>query len=87
PDPVAVLMEMRRVLRRDGTLYALDWCSDYKTIRFRNALLRLVDPAHHSTYTTEKIHVQLEEARFRITRYETFRSGTYGLYYTEAVPE
>lgn len=85
-QPVAALREMRRVLRRSGRLFALDWSRDFPIMRLRDVVLQAVDPAHVRMYTSDELRRLFRDAELDILRLETFRSGTYGLVFAGASP-
>ena len=64
--PAQVLAEVERVLRADGRLILLDWCRDFWTCRAMDAVLRRVDPAHHTCYTLDELRGLLQAARFDV---------------------
>ena len=53
--PAATLGEMRRVVRPGGRVAVLDWCRDFRAMRWMDALLRRVDPAHRCVFTTAEL--------------------------------
>ena len=64
--PAESLAEMRRVLRRSGTLVLVDWCDDYRSCKLCSAWLKWTDPAFHRTYSLTRCRQQLEAAGFQM---------------------
>lgn len=85
-NPTAALREMRRVLRRNGRLFVLDWSCDFTIMRLRDAILRAIDPAHVRTYSSTELRRLFRDAGLDVLRFETFQSGTYGLAFAAASP-
>lgn len=78
-DPVAALGEMQRVARPSGRVVVLDWCRDFRAMRWMDALLRRVDPAHRRVFTTVELRGLLREAGLAPTRTRRFRHWWWGL--------
>ena len=83
-DPVICLREMRRVLHPQGRLRMIDWSRNDPIMRLRDSVLRLVDPAHVRTYARDEVSVMLDKAGFTLHRIESFRCGSYALFFVEA---
>lgn len=75
PDPAAGLAEIARVLKPEGRVAITDWCDDYLACRVADALLRILEPAHHRTYGTKTFERLLREAGFHGIRIESYRIG------------
>jgi len=74
-DPVAALIEMRRVLRDGGDLVLTDWCADYLACRIRDAYRRLASPAHVKVYRGEDCLRLLKEAGFPHADVDRYKIG------------
>ncbi|WP_409197272.1 class I SAM-dependent methyltransferase [Chroococcidiopsis cubana] len=72
-DPVAALVEMKRVLQPHGRVVILDWCKDYLLCRLCDLVLKFFDPAYQQCYTEAEFHHLLELAGFDIHRATRFR--------------
>jgi ubiquinone/menaquinone biosynthesis C-methylase UbiE len=79
-DPVAALIEMRRVLRSGGVLAVTDWCGDYLGCRVRDAYRRLVSPGHVKVYRGEDCLPLLRKAGFLYADIDRYKvSASWGL--------
>jgi ubiquinone/menaquinone biosynthesis C-methylase UbiE len=84
--PAAALGEMRRVARPGGRVVVLDWCRDDRAMRWMDALLRRVDPAHRRVFTGAEVRALLREARLAPERVRRFRYWWWGLMVAGARP-
>lgn len=86
-NPQAVLAEMKRVLKPDGTVVILDWCKDYLLCRLCDIVLKVFDPAYKQCYTQAEFHDLLTAAGFNIYRATKVRFGlVWGLMVATATP-
>jgi ubiquinone/menaquinone biosynthesis C-methylase UbiE len=86
-EPLAVLAEMRRVLKPGGQLTILDWCRDFPVCAACDVVLSVLDPAHKQCYTRREFHALLAEAGFAIHRARRVRFGAvWGLMVATASP-
>ena len=67
-DPIAALIEMKRVLKPDGELVILDWCKDDWLCQLYDLVLKRIDPAYKQCYTQADFHSFLDTAGFTIRR-------------------
>lgn len=67
-DPIAALLEMKRVLKPDGDLIILDWCKDDLLCRLYDFVLKQFDPAYRQCYTQAEFHRFLQTTGFTIHR-------------------
>ena len=74
-DPIASLVEMKRVLKPDGRIVILDWCKDYWGCKILDLALKVVDSAYQYCYTQKEFHDLLIKAGFEIRRDTKFRHG------------
>lgn len=85
-DPIAALMEMKRVLQPTGKVVILDWCRDFLLCRVCDVVLKLFDPAHQRCYTEGEFHGLLTSAGFEVVRSRRIRFGwVWGLMVATAV--
>jgi ubiquinone/menaquinone biosynthesis C-methylase UbiE len=73
PDPLAGLVECRRVLRRGGRLVITDWCDDFLLCRVCDRLLRLRYGAAHRVYGAGDCERLLLTAGFEAPRIERYK--------------
>ncbi|MEH2264614.1 class I SAM-dependent methyltransferase [Nostoc sp.] len=87
-DPNAALIEIKRVLKPDGTVIILDWCKDYLLCRVCDFILKLVDPAYKQCYTQSEFHSLLKSAQFDIKRATKFQFGVvWGMMIATVTPQ
>jgi ubiquinone/menaquinone biosynthesis C-methylase UbiE len=76
-DPLAALIEMKRVLKSDGKVVILDWCKDYFFCQILDITLKIFDPAHQQCYTQDEFHHLLTSANFAVSRATKVRFGVF----------
>lgn len=87
-NPLAALIEMKRVLKRGGKIVILDWCRDYLICRLCDLFLKVFDPAYRQCYTQHQLNFFLTEAKFRILKAQRFRANSiWGMMVAEGFPE
>ncbi|GAB1544511.1 methyltransferase domain-containing protein [Scytonema sp. NUACC21] len=87
-NPLAALVEIKRVLKPDGTVIILDWCKDYLLCRICDFILQLVDPAYQQCYTECEFHSFLKSAQFDIKRATKFTFGVvWGMMAVTVIPK
>jgi len=74
-DPIAALLEMKRVLKPEGELIILDWCKDDLLCRLYDFVLKQFDRAHQHCYTQNEFHQLLNRTGFEVQRATRFRTG------------
>lgn len=72
-QPVRVMDEFRRVLRRGGWLVLTDWCDDFLACKICDRVLRIVDRAHYRTYGLEQCGDLLTKAGFHVDEARRFK--------------
>ncbi|RCJ16096.1 methyltransferase type 11 [Nostoc sp. ATCC 43529] len=76
-DPLAALIEMKRVLKPNGKVVILDWCKDYLFCKILDIILKIFDPAHQQCYTQEEFHRFLSSTNFVVSRATKVRFGLF----------
>ncbi len=74
-DPLAALIEMKRVLKPDGKVVIIDWCKDYFFCKVLDITLKIFDPAYQQCYTQNEFHGLLTSANFTVSRATKVRFG------------
>jgi ubiquinone/menaquinone biosynthesis C-methylase UbiE len=74
-DPDTAFTEIRRVLRPGGRVAITDWCGDSLLVRFRDRVLRRLDPAHGRVWRSVELAALLADAGFTDVRIERWRMG------------
>ncbi len=72
-SPEASLAELRRVLRPEGTLVLIDWCSDFPLTRWYGRRLSRTDPSVIRVYSSCECRTLLEGAGFQVERTDRAR--------------
>ncbi|MGF1992263.1 MAG: class I SAM-dependent methyltransferase [Nostoc sp. ZfuVER08] len=76
-EPLAALIEMKRVLKPNGKVVILDWCKDYLFCQILDIILKIFDPAHQQCYTQDELHHFLSCANFVVSRGTKVRLGIF----------
>ena len=63
------------VKKPEGRVAITDWCDDYLACRVADALLRILEPAHHRAYGTKTFERLLRKAGFHGIRIDRYRIG------------
>ncbi|SRR5712691_3549492 len=80
PDPHHALMEIRRVLRKNGQLVITDWCDDFVACRLCDAFLRWRDVSHQKIFSQTECTALLKESGFQVFRIDRYKiSWLWGL--------
>jgi ubiquinone/menaquinone biosynthesis C-methylase UbiE len=74
-NPIAVLTEMRRVLKPNGKVIILDWCKDFFFCKVFDIFLKFFDEAYEQCYTQKELHCFLKDTNFVIHRATKVRFG------------
>jgi ubiquinone/menaquinone biosynthesis C-methylase UbiE len=86
-DPADALIEIRRVLRDEGTLVVTDWCSDYLACRLCDRYLRWRNPAYRPAFSSAEIEALLARSGFEVAQLDRYRiSWIWGLMTVAARP-
>lgn len=72
-EPVAALIEMRRVLRPDGQLVITDWCGDYWSCRMFERYQRLCGHDHARVYRARDCKQLLEASDYVAVQIDTYK--------------
>ncbi len=72
-NPALALMEMKRVLNKEGRIVITDWCGDYFICRVCNFLSGKFRPAHYRIYGEKKLRALLHQAGFTRVRIDSYK--------------
>lgn len=78
-DAAAALREFRRVLKAEGTLVLVDWCRDFPLMRFRDAVLHVIDHQRRQIRRLQDLVDLVEAAGFAIQTRQRFKTGLWGM--------
>jgi SAM-dependent methyltransferase len=80
PDPQHALIEIRRVLKKNGQLVITDWCDDFIACRICDAFLRWRDVSHQRIFSQTECRALLEDSGFQVLRTDRYKiSWLWGL--------
>lgn len=86
-NPDASVLEMRRVMVKEGRLIIIDWCKDFPLCWLCDVVLQFLDSAHQQCYTQAEFHRFIDSAGLTIERSRRVRLGwIWGLMVVTAVP-
>jgi ubiquinone/menaquinone biosynthesis C-methylase UbiE len=74
-QPEGSLVEMRRVVKSEGSVVILDWCRDYFSCRLLDGVLRLIEPGYVRCYAEDEFHRLLTNAGLEIRSASRVRFG------------
>lgn len=74
PHPDHALAEFHRVLKKNGRLLLLDFCTDYPTTFIFDRFARLFHKAHHKAYSAAAVEEMLKKHKFSITGFKTWKA-------------
>lgn len=76
-DPLALMKEIKRVVKKGGSVVMMDWSRDYLVCRLRDLAHRIRDPAHRRCYSQKELRHLFEVSNFRVTFEQKFRIGLF----------
>ncbi len=74
PHPNQALNEFYRVLKKNGRLLLLDFCTDFAATRILDAFSRVFHRAHHKAYGTDEMVEILKKHKFKVISVKTFKA-------------
>jgi ubiquinone/menaquinone biosynthesis C-methylase UbiE len=74
PHPEHALKEFQRVLKKNGKLIFVDYCTDYPTTKIYDLVARMFHKAHHKAYSSEYVEELLKKYKFKITTFKTWKA-------------
>jgi ubiquinone/menaquinone biosynthesis C-methylase UbiE len=78
-DAPKALREFRRVLKTDGTLVLVDWCRDFPFMKFRDAVLAVIDHQRRKIRLLRELVELVESSGFAIQTRRRFKTGLWGM--------
>ncbi|MBG1266015.1 class I SAM-dependent methyltransferase [Nostoc sp. WHI] len=76
-NPLAALIEMKRVIKPNGKVIIIDWCKDYFFCKILDITLKIFDPAYQQCYTQNEFHGLLTSANFTVCHAIKVRFGVF----------
>ena len=77
PHPEHALTEFHRVLKKNGLLILVDYCTDYPATKLFDVFARLFHKAHHKAYSSEYVKELLVKHKFKITTFKTWKATAF----------
>ena len=85
-DPHAVMRELKRVLKKSGTLIVIDWSRDSLLFKIMHWYWMLRNPAYVKCYTSREMKRIIKESGLRTKSLELFNVGSFWkLFFMEIV--
>jgi ubiquinone/menaquinone biosynthesis C-methylase UbiE len=75
PHPEHALDEFRRVLKKNGRLLLLDFCTDFPVTKVLDGLSKVFHRAHHMAYGSTEMRSLLKKHGFKVTSLKKFKAS------------
>jgi len=86
-EPHEVLCNFHRILKHEGALIIVDWCSNSLHFKLFNILLRLLSKYHVNIYSSNELKSLIEKANFEVQKLINFKHGLWNLVGIRAIKQ
>ncbi len=77
PHPEHALTEFHRVLKKNGKLILVDYCTDYPATKLFDIFARIFHKAHHKAYSSVYVKELLVKHKFKVQAFKTWKATSF----------
>ncbi len=74
PHPEHAFKEFYRVLKKNGRIILVDYCTDYPSTKILDVFARIFHKAHHKAYSSGYVEELLKKHKFKIKTFKTWKA-------------